>query len=102
MTHSAPGSGVHTGSFQGYPFPPDVVARIINLLVGGAPFGDSLTRQPTNRSSVAWPTAKPTGFAWLDELQPFPTVGLGDDAYVVAVAKIGGIVDVSNPTTRST
>lgn len=87
---------VDTGSFRGYPFPPDVVARIIALLVGGAPFSDSLTRQGTNRSSVAWPTAKPTGFAWLDELQPFPTVNMNDDAYVVAIAKIGGIVDLSN------
>jgi HK97 family phage major capsid protein len=93
---AAPGAGVHTGSFQGYPFPPDVQAEIINLLVGGAPFSSSLTRQPTIRSSVAWPTAKPTGYAWLDELQPFPTVGLDDDAYVCAVCKIGGIVDVSN------
>lgn len=87
---------VDTGSFGGYPFPADVQARIINLLIGGAPFADSLTRQPTNRSSVAWPTAKPTGFAWLGELQPFPTVNVNDDAYVVAIAKIGGIVDLSN------
>jgi HK97 family phage major capsid protein len=96
MTHTAPGSGVHTGSFQGYPFPPDVVDQIINLLIGGAPFADSLRRQPTGRSSIAFPTAKPTNWAWLDELQPFPTVALDDDAYVVAVAKIGGIVDMSN------
>jgi HK97 family phage major capsid protein len=89
-------SGVTTGSFRGYPFPPDVVAQIVNLLIGGAPFAASLTRQPTARSSIAWPTAKPTGFAWLGELQPFPVVDLDDDAYVVAVAKIGGIVDVSN------
>jgi HK97 family phage major capsid protein len=89
-------AGVTTGSFQGYPFPPDVQARILNLLVGGAPFGNSLTRQPTNRSSMVWPTARPTGFAWLEELQPFPTIGLDPDAYVVGVAKIGGIVDVSN------
>jgi HK97 family phage major capsid protein len=89
-------AGVTTGSFAGAPFPPEVVAQIINLLVGGAPFADSLTRQPTMRSSIAWPTASPTGYAWLNELDPFPTIGLGDDAYVVAIAKIGGIVDVSN------
>jgi hypothetical protein len=89
-------AGVYTGSFAGAPFPPQVQAEIINLLIGGAPFAASLTRQPTSRSSVAWPTAKPTGYAWLGELQPFPVVGLADDAYVVGVAKIGGIVDVSN------
>jgi capsid protein len=94
--------GITTGGFAGYPFPPDVQAQVINLLVGGAPFAASLTRQPTGRSSIAWPTAKPTGFAWLDELQPFPVVDLADDAYVVAIAKIGGIVDVSNESVSDT
>jgi hypothetical protein len=89
-------AGIYTGSFQGYPFPPDVQAQVINLLIGGAPFAESLTRQPTVRSTLAWPTAKPTGFAWLDELAPFPVVDMADDAYVVAIAKIGGIVDLSN------
>ena len=88
--------GVTTGGFAGQPFPPDVQAQVINLLVGGAPFAASLTRQPTIRSSIAWPTAKPTGYAWLNELAPFPVVDLADDAYVVAIAKIGGIVDMSN------
>jgi hypothetical protein len=88
--------GITTGGFAGYPFPPDVQAQVINLLIGGAPFAASLTRQPTVRSSIAWPTAKPTGFAWLDELAPFPVVDMADDAYVVAIAKIGGIVDLSN------
>ena len=92
---AAPGPGVHTGSFGGYPFPAEVVARIINLLISGAVFAPSLTRQGTVRSTVAWPTAKPTGWAWLEELQPFPTIDVDDDAYVVAVAKLGGIVDLS-------
>ena len=89
-------AGITTGGFAGYPFPPQVQAQVINLLISGAPFAASLTRQPTTRSSIAWPTAKPTGFAWLDELSPFPVVDVGDDAYVVAIAKIGGIVDLSN------
>lgn len=87
---------VTTGSFAGVPFPADVQARIINLLIDSAPLAASLTRQPTNRASIAWPTARPTGFAWLNELQPFPEINVGDDAYVVGVAKIGGIVDLSN------
>jgi HK97 family phage major capsid protein len=87
---------VTTGSFAGVPFPIDVQAQIINLLVGGAPFADSLTRQPTNRSQIGWPTAEPTGFSWLAELQPFPEVDLGDDSYVVAVAKLGAVIDLSN------
>jgi hypothetical protein len=89
-------AGVTTAGFRGVPFPPDVQAAIINLLIGGAPFAASLTRQPTNRSAVAWPTASPTGYAWLAELAPFPVVGLDDDAYIAAIAKIGGILDVSN------
>ena len=93
---AAPGPGVHTGSFGGYPFPAEVVSRIIDLLISGAVFAPSLTRQGTVRSTVAWPTAKPTGWAWLEELQPFPTIDVADDAYVVAVAKLGGIVDLSN------
>jgi HK97 family phage major capsid protein len=89
-------AGITTGSFQGVPFPADVQAQIINLLISGAPLADSFTRQQTNRSSIAWPTAKPTGYAWLRELEQFPTIDVGDDAYVVAVAKIGGICDLAN------
>ena len=95
-------AGITTGSFAGTPFPPDVQAQIINLLISGTPFAASLTRQPTNRNSVAWPVASPTGFAWLNELQTFPTVDLADDAYVAAIAKIGGIVDVSNESISDT
>ena len=60
---AAPGPGVHTSSFGGYPFPAEVVARILNLLISGAVFAPSLTRQGTVRSTVAWPTAKPTGWS---------------------------------------
>jgi HK97 family phage major capsid protein len=95
MTTPAPGS-VTSGSFGGVPFPPEVVARVIDLLVTGAPFGASMTRYPTNRGSVAWPTAKPTGYAWRAELAALPVVDLDDDAYVVAVAKIGAVLDLSN------
>ena len=83
-------------SFAGVPFPPDVQRRIINLLIDSAPFAASLTRQPTNRSSVAWPTAKPSNAAWLRELQPFPEANMGDDAYVVGVDKLGQVLDMSN------
>jgi HK97 family phage major capsid protein len=87
---------VTTSSFAGAPFPPDVQAAIINLLIENAPFSASLTRQPTNRREVTWPTAQPSGWAWLNELDPFPVLALGDDAYNVTIAKIGGIVDMSN------
>ncbi len=83
---------VSTASFGGVLVPHDTQRRILNLLIGGAPFARSLTRQPTNRSEVAWPTASPTGWAWVAELGPIPEVALGDDAYILAVCKIAGIV----------
>ena len=83
-------------SFAGVPFPADVQRRIINLLIDSAPFAASLTRQPTDRSAVAWPTSKPSNAAWLRELQPFPEANMGDDAYVVGVAKLGQVLDMSN------
>jgi hypothetical protein len=45
---------------------------------------------------MAFPTASPTGFAWLAELAPFPTIDLGDEAEISVVAKCGGIILVSN------
>lgn len=89
---------IGTGSFRGKPVPTHVVAEVVNLLITGAPLASSFTRQDTDRSAIAWPTASPTGFAWLRELQEFPVIDPGDDAYVVAVAKIGGIIDMSNET----
>jgi hypothetical protein len=83
-------------SFGGTPFPLDVQARIINLLVDSAPFSNSLTRQPTTRKSVAWPVASPTGWSWLAELANFPEVGVGDDAVIAVLAKCGGVLKLSN------
>jgi hypothetical protein len=83
-------------SFGGTPFPLDVQARIINLLVDSAPFSNSLTRQPTTRKSVAWPVASPSGWAWLAELGVFPEIGVGDDAVIAVLAKCGGVLKIGN------
>jgi hypothetical protein len=94
MTTPAP--PVTTGSFQGVLHPADV-ARVLNLLVGGAPFCNAaLTRYPTNRHAVAFPTAKPDRPQWLKEMDPLPIVGLGDDADIVATCKLASIVLMSN------
>jgi HK97 family phage major capsid protein len=89
-------AGVTTGSFSGVPFPIDAQAKIIDLLISGSPFANSLTRQPTNRSQIGWPTVAPTGAGWVKELDPIPAVDLNDEGYVVAVCKLAGIVDLSN------
>jgi hypothetical protein len=87
---------VTTGSFQGVLHPADV-ARVLNLLVGGAPFcSAALTPYPTTRHAVAFPTAKPDRPQWLKEMDPLPVVGLGDDADIVATCKLASIVLLSN------
>jgi hypothetical protein len=93
---------VTTGSFQGVLHPQDVT-NILNLLVGGAPFcGNALTRYPTARHAVAFPTAKPDRPAWLREMDPIPVVGLGDNADIVAVCKLASIVLMSNESVGDT
>jgi HK97 family phage major capsid protein len=87
---------ISTRSFGGAPYPPEIVARIIDMLISGAPFAASLTRQPTSRASVVWPTVGPTGWSWLNELDKFPTVDVGDDKYEAIPRKLGGLVDLSN------
>jgi HK97 family phage major capsid protein len=95
MTTPAP-PATTTGSFQGVLHPAHV-AQILNLLVGGAPFSSTaLTPFPTQRHSVAFPTAKPERPAWLGEMEPIPVVGLGDDADIVATCKLASIVLLSN------
>jgi HK97 family phage major capsid protein len=94
MTTPAP--PVTTGSFQGV-LHPHQVAAILNLLTSGAPFsGTALTPYPTNRSAVAFPTAKPDRPAWLGEMDDIPVIGLNDDADIVAVCKLASIVLLSN------
>ena len=83
-------------SFDGVPFPPQVVNQIINLLVSGSPFANALTRFPTSNQSVAWPVAAPTGQAWVAELGTIPTVVPNDDSYIIAVKKLAGILTLSN------
>jgi len=85
-----------SASFQGVMVPPQVQAQIINLLVDQAAFANSLTRLTTNAGSVAFPVASPEGAGWLHELQRIPQMDLNPDAYIVAVAKLAGLVDVSN------
>ena len=92
---------VTTGSWQGVLHPPDVAA-LVNMLVGGAPFAASLTRYPTTRAEVAFPTASPDRPAWVGEAGTIPTVGLNDDADIVGIKKLAEIVKVSNESVTDT
>lgn len=91
-----PPPAITTASFTGKPFPPDVASRILSLLVAGSPFASALTRFPTNRGSVAFPTARPDRPEWIGEMQDIPIVGLGDDAALVGVCKLASILLMSN------
>ena len=92
MTTPAPTT---TGSFQGVMHPADVT-NVLNLLVSGSPFASTLTRYPTSRHEVAFPTAQPDRPAWVAEGADIPEVGLGDDADIVAVCKLAEILLLSN------
>ncbi|MBK8333795.1 MAG: phage major capsid protein [Acidimicrobiaceae bacterium] len=48
------------------------------------------------RATVSFPRANPSGFGWVEEGQPLPRVALGDDADVIAVAKLAGLITFSN------
>ena len=84
-----------TGSFNGV-LTPAQVADLLNALIGGAPFADSLTRADTSTGKLAFPTVAPSGFAWLEELQEVPRLVLDDKALIVAVRKVMGTVPISN------
>jgi HK97 family phage major capsid protein len=85
---------ITTGSFSGV-LTPAQVAALLNELIEGAPFSGSLTRAPTATGKMAFPTAAPSGFSWLEELAEVPDLLLGDKAMIVSVAKIAGTLPIS-------
>src|SRR5690242_4419684 len=89
-----PAPGMITSSFGGVLTPPQV-QQLLNALIGGAPFADSLNRTPTSTGAAAFPTVGPTGWAWLTELQQVPSVLLNDQTLIVRVCKVAGLLPVS-------
>ena len=79
---------ITTASFDSAFWPDDVTGAIALACVTGAPFARSLTPRPTSKGHVSFPRANPSGFGWVGEGQPLPAVALGDDADVIAVAKL--------------
>jgi HK97 family phage major capsid protein len=87
-------SGITTGSFSGV-LTPAQVSALLNALVSGAPFANSLTRAETATGRLAFPTVAPSGYAWLEELQQVPSLLLNDETLIVTVAKVAGLLPVS-------
>ena len=87
---------VGSPAFQGVLVPPEVQQRIISTLIEQAAFAASITRLPTSSGTVSFPVAAPSGAAWISELARIPLMSLNDRAEVVAVAKLAGLLDVSN------
>jgi HK97 family phage major capsid protein len=95
MTLPAP-PAIGSGGFRGVLVPADVQQRIINTLIEQTAFANSISRLPTRSGSVAFPVASPEGAAWISELAKIPLMSLNDRAEIVAVAKLAGLLDVSN------
>jgi len=83
-------------------WPPEARDLALKVVIGGAPFANSLTLDPTTRGSVAYPSVDPSGQTWVAEGAALPEINLNDSAYVVSVAKIGGVVPVTNEAIRDT
>ena len=89
-------SPITTASFNGHPFPPDVVRDILGVGLAGAPVFSALTPRTTSRASMVFATGDPTGFDWVAELGDIPSVDPGDDSAIVVMTKIAGILNLSN------
>lgn len=79
-------------------FPNDVARQVASMIVGGAPFANTLARDATLRGgSKAYPLIRSvTGQAWIAEGEAIPDVEIDVDSYVVATCKLAGILLISN------
>lgn len=87
---------ITSASFNGDVFPTDVVGEILATGLAGAPVFAALTQRTTTRRSMTFATGSPDGFDWTAELGTIPTVDPGDDSVVVSLAKISGMLLLSN------
>jgi HK97 family phage major capsid protein len=93
---TGPPTGVDSTSFGGYPFPPEVLAMVWATVLTGSPFANSISSLATSRGSVAFPTAAPSGAAWVSEGQAFPAAAVGSDALISTPRKLATILSLSN------
>ena len=87
---------VDTGSFEQVFWPPEVLNQIWITTLVGAPFTQSLTQLSSDTGSVAFPTAAPSGAAFIRELDPIPEAVMGDGALIVKCQKAAVIEKLSN------
>jgi HK97 family phage major capsid protein len=87
---------VTTGSYANVPFPPDVQNAVWVTVLTGSPFANAIAPLPTSGGSVAFPTAAPTGAAWVGEGQPLPPVTVGDSALISTPRKLAALLSLSN------
>lgn len=89
-------SDLTTSSFEGFTARDELSTFVANACVLGSPFARSITPLPTEKGGVAFPTVSPTSFGWVSEGAPIPEIDMGDGADVVAVAKLAGLIEMSN------
>lgn len=87
---------VSLASFADYLAPPQVADSIAQALVGGSPFADALTPITASSGRFVWPISGPSGAGWTLEGAPIPVVSPGDQVLIVAVAKLAGILYLTN------
>lgn len=95
-------ANITLSSFDGTAFPTDVVGEILHTGLAGAPIFSALTPRTTTRHSLAFPTGSPDSFDWVAELGTIPAVNPNDDSLVVSMAKIAGLLLLSNESIADT
>ena len=97
-----PGNRTDRTDFGGELWQPEVVAYMLNTLLSGSPFANALSRYPTGRGAVAFPTAAPEAGDWVAEGAPIPKKQLSPDVDVVATCALKSLHSVTNESLDDT
>lgn len=82
--------------FHGSQFRPEQTLQMVNAIVEGGQFANTLARQDTNMASVVFPVVDDADEPeWTSELAVIPTLGLHGDPLIVAPSRLSGIVMIS-------
>ena len=92
----------HPAGLGGTLWPPHLLDYLMNRLVEGAPFSESLTRFATSAASVVFPTTAPDAGTWLHEGELIPSVGLNPEHDVVAVCALKSLHRIPNEALNDT